>query len=497
MKGICKMSEKIKLGRSAGFFETFERRPGSIKKNMSYCPGCGHGILHKLIAEAMADFGIQDKTTLISPVGCSVFAYYYFDCFGIQVPHGRSAAAATGLTRANPESVVIGYQGDGDLAAIGFNHFIQAANRDENYCVFFVNNAIYGMTGGQMAPTSLLGQKTITSPYGRTIDNEGFPLKVSEMVSQLQAPVYVERVALTDTANILKARKAVRKAIQNNIEKKGFSLVEVLSGCPINLKMKASEMNTFITEKMIPYYPLGVFKDESATRETQHRPEPKYDAETVKSVLYRSVEDDVEANAVKCVSPLFDRELRMKIGGFGGQGVLSLGLITAAMGKGAGLNVSWLPSYGPEMRGGTANCGVIFNRDAIGSPIVDSNCDLLVVLNQPSLEKYIGELAPNGILIYDSSTIKTVPAVKDGQRVYAFNAADIAEEFGNLKCANAIMLGAIAAILKNSELTEEDCANVDKVAAGAIAECFAGKAKIIEMNIRAYQLGQEKMQQQF
>ena len=489
------MSETVKLGRSAGFFETFERRPGSIKKNMSYCPGCGHGILHKLIAEAMADFGIQDRTTLISPVGCSVFAYYYFDCFGVQVPHGRSAACATGLTRANPESIVIGYQGDGDLAAIGFNHFIQAANRGENYCVFFVNNAIYGMTGGQMAPTSLLGQKTITSPYGRTIENEGFPLKVCEMVSQLAAPVYVERVALTDTANIMKARKAVRKAIQNNIEKKGFSLVEVLSGCPVNLKMQASEMNKFITEKMIPYYPLGVFKDESASRTPCTRPVPKYDAETVKSVLYRAVESDDGGTAV-CDSPLFDRELRMKIGGFGGQGVLSLGLIAAAMGKGAGLNVSWLPSYGPEMRGGTANCAVIFNRGAIGSPIVDSNCDLLVVLNRPSLDKYLHELAPEGILLYDSSTIKDVPPVKAGQKVYAFSAADTAEEFGNLKCANAVMLGAISAILKKNELSASDVARVDDVAAGAIAECFSGKSKIIEMNIRAYKLGEEKMRQQ-
>ena len=224
---------------------------------MSYCPGCGHGILHKLIAEAIADFGIKDKTTLISPVGCAVFAYYYFDCFGIQVPHGRSAAAATGLTRANPESIIIGYQGDGDLAAIGFNNFLQAANRGENYCVFFVNNAIYGMTGGQMAPTSLIGQKTVTSPYGRNPLSEGYPIKVCEMVSQLQAPIYVERVALTSTKNIMRARMAVRKAIQNNIEKKGFSLVEVLSPCPVNLKMKTEDMNKFIDEKMTEYFPLG------------------------------------------------------------------------------------------------------------------------------------------------------------------------------------------------------------------------------------------------
>ena len=157
------MSEKILYGRSSGFFPKFDRRPGPVKTNMHYCPGCGHGILHKLIAEAIADFGIQDRTIIIAPVGCAVFSYYYFDCFGISAPHGRAPAVATGLLRANPENLVISYQGDGDLASIGFNQILQAANRGENLAVFFVNNAIYGMTGGQMAPTSLIGQKTSAS----------------------------------------------------------------------------------------------------------------------------------------------------------------------------------------------------------------------------------------------------------------------------------------------------------------------------------------------
>ena len=486
------MSEKIKLGRSAGFFETFERRPGSVKKNMSYCPGCGHGILHKLIAEAIADFGIKDKTTLISPVGCAVFAYYYFDCFGIQVPHGRSSAAATGLTRANPESIIIGYQDDGDLAAIGFNNFLQAANRGENYCVFFVNNAIYGMTGGQMAPTSLIGQKTVTSPYGRNPLSEGYPIKVCEMVSQLQAPVYVERVALTGTKNIMRARMAVRKAIQNNIEKKGFSLVEVLSPCPVNLKMKTDEINKFIDEKMTEYFPLGVFKDESATREKVVRPTPVYDRDSVVKAMYREVES-ASGSAAPGDSEIFNRELRLKICGFGGQGVLSLGLVMAAMGKQAGFNVSWLPSYGPEMRGGTANCALIVNRSTIGSPIVDSNCDLLIVLNRPSMEKYLPELGDNGILLYDSSTIKEAPAVKPGQKVYALNGSDIAEKYGNLKCANAVMLGALAAILKKQYLSAGDAAAFDQTAREGFAECFAGKEKIVKMNSEAYLLGQEAM----
>ena len=487
------MAEVVKFGRPKGFFETFERRPGSIKKNMSYCPGCGHGILHKLLAEAMADFGIQDKTTFISPVGCSVFAYYYFDCFGLQVPHGRSAAAATGLTRANPDSIVIGYQGDGDLAAIGFNAFMQAANRGENYCVFFVNNAIYGMTGGQMAPTSLLGQKTATSPYGRNALTEGYPMKISEMVSQLESPVYVERVALTTPANIMKARKAVRKAIQINMEKKGFALVEVLSGCPVNLKMKTADMDKFIDENMTKYFPLGVYKDVTAEREPVVRPVPTFEKADVEKALYRELPGGDQEHE-SCDSEIFNRELRIKIGGFGGQGVLSLGLIMAAMGKYRNLNVSWLPSYGPEMRGGTANCAVIVNKGPIGSPIVDSNCDLLVVLNRPSLDKYLPELGENGVLIYDSSTIKEAPAVKPGQKAIALNTGDIAEEFGNLKCANAVMLGAIGAMLTKYYLTPADAAKFRETAEAAIAECFAGKDKIVKMNIEACQLGFDKMQ---
>ena len=190
------MSEIVKFSRPAGFFPKFERRPGPNKTNMHYCPGCGHGILHKLIAEAIADMGIKDRAVIVCPVGCSVFAYYYFDCHSVECAHGRAPAVATAFSRTDPENVVIGYQGDGDLASIGFNHILQAANRGENMVVFFVNNAIYGMTGGQMAPTTLVGQKTVTSPNGRTILDSGYPIKVAEMIAQFEAPVYVERCAL-------------------------------------------------------------------------------------------------------------------------------------------------------------------------------------------------------------------------------------------------------------------------------------------------------------
>ena len=203
------MSEKVKFGRSKVFFDTFNRRPGPVKTNMHYCPGCGHGILHKLVAEAVEHYGIQQNTYLIVPVGCAVFAYYYFNFGAISVPHGRAPAVGTGAGRANPESYVISYQGDGDLAAIGFNEFIQAANRGERMTVFFVNNSNYGMTGGQMAPTTLPGQITTTSPYGRNVETDGYPMRVCELINSLEAPIYIERVALTTPARIAAAKKAV------------------------------------------------------------------------------------------------------------------------------------------------------------------------------------------------------------------------------------------------------------------------------------------------
>ena len=199
--------------KSPVFFPVYERK-GELRHQTHYCPGCGHGIAHKLIAEALEDMKLQDSTILVSPVGCSVFAYYYFDLGNVQVAHGRAPAAATGLKRACPDKIVIAYQGDGDLAAIGTAEIIHAANRGETITVFFVNNAIYGMTGGQMAPTTLVGQKTTTSPWGRRPLNEGFPLHACELLATLDAPVYIERVALSDNKNIMRARRAIRKALE-------------------------------------------------------------------------------------------------------------------------------------------------------------------------------------------------------------------------------------------------------------------------------------------
>ena len=253
--------EKIKFGRSKGFFDTFSRRPGAIKTNMHYCPGCGHGILHKLIAEAIEDLGIKDRTVLISPVGCSVFAYYYFDCFGISVPHGRAPAVGTGIVRSNPEDIVISYQGDGDLGAIGFNEFIQTANRGENMVVFFVNNTIYGMTGGQMAPTTLLGMKTATTPYGRDPRLNGYPYKIAEMMAHLDGATFITRQSVHTPANVRKCKKAIRKAFENSMAGKGFSLVEVVSTCNSGWKLSPVASNEWLEQNMLPFYPLGDIKD--------------------------------------------------------------------------------------------------------------------------------------------------------------------------------------------------------------------------------------------
>src|SRR5689334_17775374 len=217
--------------KSPVFYETYERK-SDLKHQTHYCPGCGHGVVHKLIAEAVDELGLQDRTIFVTPVGCSVFAYYYFDVGNVQVAHGRAPAAATGIKRAAPHAIVIAYQGDGDLAAIGTAEIVHAANRGEKISVFFVNNGVYGMTGGQMAPTSLVGQKTTTSPFGRRPANEGFPLHIAELLSTLEAPVYIERVALSDNKNVMKARRAIKKALDIQRSGAGFSFVEILSPCP-------------------------------------------------------------------------------------------------------------------------------------------------------------------------------------------------------------------------------------------------------------------------
>ena len=228
-----------------------------------YCPGCTHGIIHRLVAEAIDELGIEGKTVGVAPVGCAVMAYDYFACDMVEAAHGRAPAIATGLKRCMPENVIFTYQGDGDLASIGMAETVHAATRNENITIIFVNNAIYGMTGGQMAPTSLPGQVTQTSPYGRDVNSQGFPIKVSELLSALDGPYYIERVAVNNVKNVRNAKKAILKGFKNQIEGKGFSLIEIVSTCPTNWGMTPSKALNWLEENMLPYYPLGVYKDRS------------------------------------------------------------------------------------------------------------------------------------------------------------------------------------------------------------------------------------------
>ena len=239
----------------------FEKPKALTDAVLHYCPGCTHGIIHRLVAEAIDELGIMGRTIGVASVGCSVFTYNYFNCDMVQSAHGRAPAVATGVKRSDPNNIVFTYQGDGDLAAIGTAETVHSAARGENITVIFVNNAIYGMTGGQMAPTTLPGQVTQTSPYGRDTSHVGFPVKVCEMLSQVDGATYLERVAVNNVKNIKAAKAAIKKAFQNQVEGKGFSLVEVLSTCPTNWGMTPTEAMKRLNDEMIPYYPLGVYKD--------------------------------------------------------------------------------------------------------------------------------------------------------------------------------------------------------------------------------------------
>ncbi|MBP3361908.1 MAG: 2-oxoglutarate oxidoreductase [Clostridia bacterium] len=247
--------------------KVFEKPHALTDNVLHYCPGCTHGIIHRLVAEVIDELGIEGRTIGVASVGCSVMAYNYFNVDMVQAAHGRAPAVATGVKRTEPDNIVFTYQGDGDLAAIGTAEMVHSAARGENITIIFVNNAIYGMTGGQMAPTTLPGQVTQTSPYGRDVKTVGYPVKVCEMVSQLDGAAYIERVAVNNVKNVRNAKKAIKKAFEYQVEGKGFSLIELISSCPTNWGLTPSKALEWIDENMIPYYPLGVYKDKYADKE--------------------------------------------------------------------------------------------------------------------------------------------------------------------------------------------------------------------------------------
>ncbi len=239
----------------------FDRTPVLTNVPFHYCPGCGHGIVHRMVAEVIDELGIREKTAGVAPVGCAVFAYNYFDVDMYEAAHGRAPAVATGFKRVHPDKYIFTYQGDGDLASIGTAEIVHAAHRGEKITTIFINNAIYGMTGGQMAPTSLVGQKTTTSPLGRDKDHCGEPIRIAEMLATINGSAFIARTALNSTANLVKTKAAIKKAFQAQLDGKGFSLVEVLSPCPTNWGKSPAEAMDWINDAMIPYYPLGIMKE--------------------------------------------------------------------------------------------------------------------------------------------------------------------------------------------------------------------------------------------
>ena len=476
MSSFAEFDYEVVHSKSKVFYETYERKE-ELKHQTHYCPGCGHGNVHKLLAKAIEELGIQNDVVLISPVGCSVFAYNYFDVGNVQAAHGRAPAVGTAVKRSHPHSVVISYQGDGDLSAIGSAEILHAANRGENMTVIFVNNAIYSMTGGQAAPTTLLGQKSLTTPFGRSAANEGYPLRVSELLATLEAPVYIERVGLGDNKQIAQAARAIKKAVENQVKGLGFSLIEVLSPCPTIWKMSAVDAQRWVREVMEKTYPLGVVVDRTKEREPRVLANHTPSLEEIPAIL--GIKHDEEPEIPIACDEGSDVDLHVRVAGFGGQGVLLLGEVLAEAGLDAGLEVSWLPSYGPEMRSGTSNCHVRVSRQAIDSPLVTIP-NFLVAMNEPSLRKFDLSVKPGGWVIYNGDEFPE-DCVRDDVHVVASNFTRAAHELGDPRAANMVMLGVLLEI--SNALPQ---ASID-----AALRMLVKSAKWYELDERALTRGRE------
>ena len=481
MSDEVEMQYELAQSRSKTFYANFDRKD-ELQHQTHYCPGCGHGIIHKMVARAIDELGIQNRTILISPVGCSVFAYYYFDVGNVQAAHGRAPAVGTAVKRSRPGSIVVSYQGDGDLSAIGSAEILHAANRGENISVIFVNNAIYSMTGGQVAPTTLLGQWSTTTPGGRKAENEGYPLHVSELLGALEAPVYIERAGLGDNKQIAQAYRAVRKALENQVRGLGFSLVEILSPCPTIWKMSAVDAQHWVRDVMEKTFPLGVIRDRTKEAQPRKMPEAAVSTSEIPQLLGIEHEGPAESHAAPFVRPK-TTNLQVRVAGFGGPGVLLLGEVLAEAGLDAGLEVSWLPSYGPEMRSGTSNCHVRLSDEAIDSPLV-VRPDVLVAMNEPSLHKFYESVRPGGWVLYNGDAMPEGCDRSDLQ-VLARPFMQIANQLGDRRAGNMVMLGALLEC--TGALSQE---TIDK-ALGRMVK----NAKWLELDKRALAQGRELLRE--
>lgn len=466
---------------SSVFFKKFERHDhgeGLKAHTTHYCAGCGHGLAHKYMAEAIEELDIQNRTVAISPVGCAVFLYYYFDVGNSQAAHGRAPAVAIGHKMANPNSIVISYQGDGDLASIGLAEIIHTAQLGVPITVIFINNANYAMTGGQMAPTTLPGQVTTTTPEGRS-RMMGQPLKMAELMAQLDGPIYVERVALYDNKQRMRAKKAIKKAIQLQVENKGFSFVEVLAECPTQWKLTPTEAEQWVKEKMVPYFPLGVKKD--VTEETEawfHMDPPSFDPQKLISEIGAS-EEESPRYSKGFPSHIAEHDIALKLAGAGGDGAQTAALLITRTAINEGFDATHIPSYGPESRGGTSYADVHIAEDEVLSPAAPTP-HILVAFNAPSLNKFGPKVRSGGIIVYDSSVILEPPALDPSIKLYGIPFTQIAVDLGRMLVKNIVALGALQAATqlfpKESFLT-------------AIRQALKDKCAMIPLNEEAFNWG--------
>jgi 2-oxoisovalerate ferredoxin oxidoreductase beta subunit len=460
------------------FYERFERHDHArgLKAHAThYCPGCGHGLVHKYLAQAIEDLGIQDRTVAISPVGCAVFLHYYLDVGNSQAAHGRAPAVAIGHKLANPDSVVVSYQGDGDLASIGLAEILQAAQLGIPLSVVFVNNAVYGMTGGQMAPTTLMGQRTTTSPAGRG-PLMGKPLRMAELIAQLDGPVYVERVALFDAKQRVKAEKAIRKALACQVDNRGFGFVEVLAECPTHLKMTPEETERWVREQMLPVFPLGVKKDvKDVAWPAWERPsfEPTRLLEVV------GARADGVPRFATGFSEEFGSDIAIKLAGAGGDGAQTAAMLLARAAINEGFDATHIPSYGPESRGGTSYADVRIASEEVLSPAAPSP-HALVAFNAPSLAKFGPSVVPGGLVVYDSSVVAEPAGLDARVRTFPVPCTEIAHGLGRVMVKNIVALGALHAAMR---LFPEETYLT------AVRQALAERAGLIALNEEAFRAG--------
>ena len=412
-------------------------------KVSGFCPGCMHSTVIKLIGEVLEEMELVDRAACVLGIGCCGLHMDYIAYDNTTAPHGRACAVATGMKRSNPDSLVFTYQGDGDFASIGLAESISAANRGENITVIFINNGIYGMTGGQMAPTTLVGMKASTAPHGRDPKEHGYPMHMCEILNQLTAPAYLVRTSCNTPANVNKTKQAIHKAFQNQLDGKGFSMVEIVTSCPTNWGLDPMKSLEYIEEKMLPEFPLGVVRDRYRRR----------------------------ANM----------ETNLCVAGFGGQGVMTLGKFLAdATCNSTDKNVTFFPSYGAEQRGGTANCFVVISDEAIGAPLGDVMDDL-IVMNGPSLKKFIGTLKSGGTLFINSSIVSD-DIGRDDVKLVKAPVTELALEMGNAKVLNVIMLGVYVGY---TEVIDP------AIVWQTIEHKLSSKPKLLPLNKQAFEKGLE------